>query len=334
MKIARIVFFILLVLQLYNCSEDNRFDSGSDADGDSDGDSDSDGDGDSDGDSDSDADGDSDSDADSDTDGDADSDTDSDSDTDTDTGPNDDCFPPITDFTANDGGFGSAPRQTENGVSIFRPADANFGQNGCKHPLIVWGNGHTNTVDIWASHLNRAATYGFVVVAPEQTEVTADHMNDAIDYVIQLSEDSSSVFYQKVDTAKIAATGYSRGGMGAMQVGQDARIGTTFILASQGNSAGLHGPLGGVFAENDQYFGWDDSVVPMINNASDIAFGARAAGADHNNVGFNSPYREAYVAWLRWQFMGDPAGEDMFVGASCGLCTNPDINAVVKKGID
>ena len=158
-------------------------------------------------------------------------------------------------------------------------------------------------------------------------------LNEAIDWIIEESETQGSQFFEKVDTTRIAATGYSRGGGGAMQVAQDARIGTTFLLASRGNSGGLHGPLGGVFAEDDQFFDWD-GVVTMINDSAVPAFGARAAGTNHNNVGFNSPYRMAYVAWLRWQFMGDPAGEDMFVGTSCGLCTNSQINAVVKKDID
>lgn len=96
--------------------------------------------------------------------------------------------------------------------------------------------------------------------------------------MIELSQDSSSVFYGKVDTDKIAATGYSLGGMGAMQVAQNEEVATTFILASQGNSGGLHGPLGGMFAESDQYFDWEEAIVPMIANSSQPAFAARLAG--------------------------------------------------------
>ena len=90
-------------------------------------------------------------------------------------------FAPITDYTARDGGFGPAVVTRNTGdatlgtdkVAIFRPAAAKYGQGGVTHPIIVWGNGHTNTVDIWQGFLSRVATYGFVVVAPEQTEVTA-----------------------------------------------------------------------------------------------------------------------------------------------------------------
>ena len=107
-------------------------------------------------------------------------------------------FAPITDYTARDGGFGPAVVTRNTGdsalgtdkVAIFRPAAAKYGQGGVTHPIIVWGNGHTNTVDIWQSFLSRVATYGFVVVAPEQTEVTAAQMNAAIDYVAALGERS------------------------------------------------------------------------------------------------------------------------------------------------
>jgi hypothetical protein len=97
------------------------------------------------------------------------------------TGGDSNCFPSITDFAARDGGFGSAEREivqigTGDSVSLFRPADASFGQADCQFPLLVWGNGSTNTVDIWAGHLSRAASYGFVVVAPEQTQVNSGHM--------------------------------------------------------------------------------------------------------------------------------------------------------------
>jgi hypothetical protein len=254
------------------------------------------------------------------------------------------CFPPLTDFAAKAGGFGSATRQivqisTGDSVSLFRPSDANFGQNGCKHPLLVWGNGSTNTVDIWASHLSRVATFGFVVVAPEQTQVTAKQMNDALDYAVQLSQDSSSNYYNKVDTSKLGSTGYSLGGMGAMQVAANARIGATFLWDSFGTSSALHGPLGGIFAEN----GISTSWASMIDSCPYPSFGMQAAGTTHTSIlsfpgtgfgGGTTPYaQEAYVGWFRWQFMGDPAARALFAGPSCGFCTRASIT-VHTHGID
>jgi hypothetical protein len=166
-----------------------------------------------------------------------------------------DCFPPITDFAVRDGGFGAAQREvvelgTGDSVSLFRPSDAKFGQDGCRYPLLVWGNGSTNTVDIWASHLSRASSFGFIVVAPEQTQVNAGHMNAALDHVLRLSEDTSSGYFDKVDATKLGATAYSLGGAGAMQVASNVRIGATFIWDSFGNCSPLHGPLGTIVASD------------------------------------------------------------------------------------
>jgi hypothetical protein len=253
------------------------------------------------------------------------------------------CFPPLNDFAARDGGFGSAQREIVqigggDSVSLFRPNDANFGQGGCKHPLLVWGNGSTNTVDIWAGHLARAASFGFVIVAPEQTQVNSGHMNNALDYVIGLSQDASSAYYGKVDISKLGATGYSLGGAGAMQVAANARIGATFIWDSFGNCSLLHGPLGTIVA-SDGIGGLD-----LIDQCPPPAFGMEAAGTSHTSIlgypggfggpGGQTPYaQEGYVAWFRWHFMGDPAAEALFVGASCGFCSRQGIT-VRKKGID
>jgi hypothetical protein len=202
---------------------------------------------------------------------------------------------------------------------------------------LVWGNGSTNTVDIWASHLSRASTFGFVVVAPEQTQVNAGHMNAALDYVIGLSGDSSSNYYNKVDTSKLGATGYSLGGAGAMGVASNARIGATFIWDSFGNCSNLHGPFGTIVA-SDGIGGLD-----LIDSCPPPAFGMEAAGTSHTSIlsfpggfggGGQTPYaQEGYVAWFRWHFMGDPAAQALFAGASCGFCTRQGIT-VRKNGID
>jgi hypothetical protein len=33
---------------------------------------------------------------------------------------------------------------------------------------------------------------------------------------------------------------------------------------------------------------------------------------------------------MRWRFMGDPAGSDLFVGASCQICSDTAFSGVVK----
>jgi hypothetical protein len=253
-------------------------------------------------------------------------------------------FAPVTSYTARDGGYGPADvtRRTgdaslgtgadggANSVAIFRPAAAKYGQGGVRHPLIVWGNGHTNTVDIWAGFLGRVATYGFVVVAPEQTEVTADEMNKALDYVLSLANDPTSRDCGKIDTTKIGSTGYSLGGMGAITVGSNARITATFLFASNGSVKNLKAPWGVIGGEADTTFGFS-AISTAVTGSTQPAFGAALAGIDHNGVAGQPKAQEAYIGWMRWRFMGDQVGHDMFVGANCQICSDSAFSGVVKS---
>jgi hypothetical protein len=246
-------------------------------------------------------------------------------------------FAPIADYTARDGGFGPAVVTRNTGdavlgtdkVAIFRPAAAKYGQGGVTHPIIVWGNGHTNTVDIWQGFLSRVATYGFVVVAPEQTEVTAAQMNAAIDFVLRLANDPATGDCGKIDTTKIGSTGYSRGGGGAISVGSNARITSTFIFASNGSVQNLKAPWGVIGGDADTTFNWT-SVSSAVTGSTQPAFGAALAGIDHNRVAGQAKAQEGYIGWMRWRFMGDQAGHDMFVGSNCKICTDAAFSGVVQ----
>jgi hypothetical protein len=243
-------------------------------------------------------------------------------------------FPPLTSYTAADGGFGSVVARnvsdaTSGPVAIFRPSK--YGEAGVKHPVVVWGNGRTNTVDIWARFLQRVASYGFVVVAPEQDMVTTAHMNAGIDYVLRLAADPNGTDCGKIDTTKLAATGYSMGGGGAVGVAADARITATFLFAALGinNTKNIKAPWAGTFAENDEFFAWS-TIKPAVTASPQPAFAGMITGTTHNNLPGNAKSSEAYIGFLRWRFMGDPAGKEMFVGPSCKICTDTAFGEVVK----
>ena len=246
-------------------------------------------------------------------------------------------FPPVTDYKLRDGGFGPAVVTRNTGdaalgtdkVAVFRPAAAKYGQGGVTHPILVWGNGYTNTVDIWQGFLSRVATYGFVVVAPEQTQVTAAQMSAAIDYVLRLAADPTGSDCGKIDTTKIGSTGYSLGGIGAITVGADARITSTFLFASNGNVKNLKAPWGVIGGGADTTFPWT-AISTAVTGSTQPAFGAALAGIDHNGVAAQPKSQQGYIGWMRWRFMGDQAGHDMFVGANCTICADTAFSAFVK----
>ena len=156
----------------------------------------------------------------------------------------------------------------------------------------------------------------------------------AMDWLAREAADSSSRFYQKVDTARVAAMGMSCGGLMAYKVSADPRVATVGIWNS-----GLIQPDEKIFA------GLHSSVIIITGGESDIAYAngkrdfetlpARVPVfyAVHPSVGHGGTYNEdnggafgvAAVAWLKWQLMNDTSalGKGYFVGTPCGLCSDP-----------
>jgi hypothetical protein len=76
-------------------------------------------------------------------------------------------------------------------------------------------------------------------------------------------------------------------------------------------------------------FTWS-TIRAAVSGSTQPAFGAALAGIDHNRVASQPKAQEAYIAWLRWRFMGDPAGHDLFVVPSCQICSDSTFSGVVK----
>ena len=146
-------------------------------------------------------------------------------------------------------------------------------------------------------------------------------MNAAIDYALRLANDPASGDCGKIDTTKIGSTGYSRGGGGAISVGSDARITSTFFFASNGNVRNLKAPWGVIGGDMDTTFNWT-AISSAVTGSTQPAFGAALAGIDHNRVAGQPKAQEGYIGWMRWRFMGDQAGHDMFVGSACKVSTD------------
>jgi hypothetical protein len=79
----------------------------------------------------------------------------------------------------------------------------------------------------------------------------------------------------------------------------------------------------------DTTFNWT-AISSAVTGSTLPAFGGVLAGVDHNRVAGNGKAQEAYIGWMRWRFMGDPAGHDMFVGSTCQICSDAAFSGVVK----
>jgi len=246
---------------------------------------------------------------------------------------------------------------------VYRPKDlAALGQT--KLGVVAWGNGGCSD-DAASSrfHLLEIASHGYLVIAsggilsgpgapprepreprpappqgqlpPPRTQVS--DLTDAIDWALAENTRAGSPYFGRIDPAQIAYSGWSCGGVQALQVANDPRVKTLVIHNSgilnsgptnmTGATVGkevlqtLHTPviyiLGGpkdIAYEN----GMDDfsriSHVPVATANLPVGHGGT----------FNEPNGGAAasvaVSWLNWQLRGDAQSAKRFVGEDCGLC--------------
>lgn len=171
--------------------------------------------------------------------------------------------------------------------------------------------------------------------APASINADGTPLTAAIDWLTREAADSSSRFYQKVDTTRVAAMGMSCGGLMSYNVSADPRIATVGIWNS-----GLINPDEKIFA------GLHSSVIIVTGGESDIAYANGKRDFEtlparvpvfygvYPSVGHGGTYNQdnggpfgvAAVAWLRWQLMNDTSakGKGYFVGSPCTLCANAE----------
>jgi hypothetical protein len=156
----------------------------------------------------------------------------------------------------------------------------------------------------------------------------------AMNWMDKEIKDPKSRFYQKVDTAHVAAMGMSCGGLMSYGASADPRIATVGIWNS------------GMFDPKEQKIidGIHSSVIIITGGDTDIAhdngkkdfevmparvpifygvYPSVGHGGTYNQDN-GGPFGQVAVAWLKWQLQGDTSakGKGYFIGANCGLCTD------------
>jgi len=231
---------------------------------------------------------------------------------------------------------------SEDGIkcgTIFRPADLGGGE---KYPIFVWGEGgcSQNGLSNQAA-MGEIASWGYFVVAdgtPNSNNACAGGQSgeaflDYITWAIAENDKPCSAYYQSLETAKIAADGFSCGGLMAENVAGDPRFTAIGITSS-----GLMGP------NNDL---WDSMHAPfkiMNGGSSDIAyqnglndyeaissrgipilyFSKSSAGHGGDLGQGRGDFNLVNLAWLNWQLKGDEGatGKAFLIGASCEFCND------------
>jgi hypothetical protein len=243
---------------------------------------------------------------------------------------------------------------------VYRPKDlAALGST--KLGVVAWGNGGCS--DDGASsrfHLLEIASHGYLVIAsgqilsgpgappreprpaapqgqlpPPRTNVS--DLTDAVDWALAENTRAGSPYFSRIDSAQIAYSGWSCGGVQALQVANDPRVKTLVIH----NSGVLNnGPttMTGVSVGKEVLQTLHTPVIYIEGGPADIAYEngmddfkrithvpAAMANLPVGHGGtFNEPNGGAAasvaVSWLNWQLRGDAQSAKRFVGEDCGLC--------------
>jgi hypothetical protein len=243
---------------------------------------------------------------------------------------------------------------------VYRPKDL-AALGAVKLGVVAWGNGGCS--DDGASsrlHLLEIASHGYLVIAsgrilsgpgappreprpaaqagqilPPRTK-TSD-LTDAVDWALAENARSGSPFFRRIDPALVAYSGWSCGGLQALQVAKDPRV-KTMVLQNTGvfNEGGSAIP--GMDVRKDVLATIHTPTIYILGGPKDIAY---ANGMDdfarimhvpvavaNLPVGHGGTYNEpnggaaasVAVSWLEWQLRGDTASGARFVGENCGLC--------------
>ena len=237
--------------------------------------------------------------------------------------------------------------------NVYRPSD--LSQGGYCHPIILWGNGHTdnpepNPPSCLSSNycgdykllMNQLASQGFVVVASLSTIVSQPDPATGmlpqlvgLNWILQQAGDPTSPYYHHLDTTNIGATGHSEGALATSEVGSDPRIVAIATMAGATSMPNLHEPA--LFL-----CGGQDTVVPCSNiqKAFDAITTTPAMLEENPTASHGSwigsikdPYQVAVTAWMRVHLMGDTGLRSMFYGTSCQLCQNTQLQ-VQRKNMD
>jgi len=243
---------------------------------------------------------------------------------------------------------GTGPHQvvvetnTDNGIkcgTIYRPADLGGTE---KYPIFVWGEGGCSQ-DGYSNQAAMAeiASWGYFIVAdgtPGGTNACGGGQDgraflDYLTWAIAENGKSCSAYYQRLETTKIAADGFSCGGLMSENVSGDARFSAIGITSSglMSANATLYGKIHTPF----KIMNGGSSDIAYENGLRDydeiskrgipIVYYSKTSAGHGGDLGqARGDFNKVNLAWLNWQLKGDTGatGKGYLFGSTCSICTN------------
>jgi hypothetical protein len=223
--------------------------------------------------------------------------------------------------------------------TIYRPKDLGGAE---KYPIFVWGEGGCSQ-DGYSNQaaMGEIASWGYFIVAdgtPGGTNACAGGQNgkaflDYITWAIAENSKSCSAYYASLETTKIAADGFSCGGLMSENASGDPRF-TAIGITSSGlmspNTAlydKIHTPfkiMNGGSSDIAYENGLKDYDAISSRGVPIIYFSKTSAGHGGDLGQARGDFNQVNLAWLNWQLKGDQGatGKGFLFGSTCKLCTN------------
>ncbi|HET9960386.1 MAG TPA: hypothetical protein VFQ61_38105 [Polyangiaceae bacterium] len=231
---------------------------------------------------------------------------------------------------------------SENGIkcgTIYRPKELGGAE---KYPILVWGEGGCSQDGLSnQAAMSEIASWGYFVIAdgtPGASNACQGGQNgkaflDYITWAIAENDKSCSAYYQSIETTKIAADGFSCGGLMAENVSGDPRFSAIGFTSSGLMSANaslydkIHTPfkiMNGGSSDIAYENGLRDYNEISKRGVPIVYFSKTSAGHGGDLGQARGDFNKVNLAWLNWQLKGDmgATGKGFLYGSSCGFCTN------------
>jgi hypothetical protein len=161
-------------------------------------------------------------------------------------------------------------------------------------------------------------------------------LTDSVNWALDENTRAGSPYFGRIDPAQVAYSGWSCGGLQALQVAKDARV-KTLVIHNSGVLNSGSSTIPGMNVGKEVLQTLHTPVIYIQGGPTDIAY---ANGMDDFNrighvpiamanlpVGYGGTFNESNggaaasvaVSWLNWHLRGDGESAKRFVGEDCGL---------------